>query len=93
MRKALIVATLLLCLITGYLAGCRSHVQSRTLTRDPEPGQHWHSQDGSERIVRGLTREGQHINVWWYRGGYAADRHCTLATWRAWARAKGARPE
>jgi hypothetical protein len=92
-RRLLVIAVLLLGLVIGYLAGCRSHVQSRTVTRDPQPGQHWRDRGGSERIVRCLTREGGHVSVWWYRDGFSADRHCTLATWRAWARTKGAVPE
>jgi hypothetical protein len=41
-RRLLIIAVLLLGLVIGYLAGCRSHVQSRTVTHDPQSGQHWH---------------------------------------------------
>jgi hypothetical protein len=93
-RRVLIIAVLLLGMLIGYLAGCQSRGQSRTMQADPAPGQHWHSQDGDERIVRCVTREGQRTSVWWYRSeAHGADRHCTLTTWRHWARAKGARPE
>src|SRR4051812_22562232 len=89
-RRIVIIAAVLLGLVVGYLAGCRSYVQSRTVTHDPQPGQHWRDRASQPRIIRAVTRDGERVTVWWHRqNAHGADRHCTLATWRAWARAKG----
>ena len=94
MRKLLIILVLLIGLAIGYLAGCRSRVQSRTVTSDPLPGQVWRDREGHERVVRAVTREGSAVQVWWHRDGASGpDRHCTVETWHRWARRKGGRIE
>lgn len=94
MRKTLIILAVLIGLCVGYLAGCRSHVPARAVQPEPHEGQHWIDQSGHVRIVRTVTHDTSTTTVWWYYpNAKGKDRHCLIATWRQWVRAKGGRIE
>lgn len=92
MRKLAIIFALLLGLAIGYMVGCHSHGQARTVTAELHSGQRWRDRDGQLRTVRAVQHERRGVRVWWFRDeADRADHECSVGTWRAWVRNRQAR--